>query len=55
VACALAPSFPVLLLALGALGVATVSGQILTPLAGDLADDQTRGRVVVPDLPVRHS
>lgn len=29
-----------------ALGVTTVSGQILTPLAGDLADDSDRGRVV---------
>jgi predicted MFS family arabinose efflux permease len=46
VACAVAPSFPVLLVALAALGVTTVSGQILTPLAGDLADDEHRGRVV---------
>src|SRR4051794_34477166 len=46
VLCAVAPSFPVLLVALAAVGVTTVSGQILTPLAGDLADDQTRGRVV---------
>ncbi len=46
VMCAVAPSFPVLLVALAALGVATVSGQILTPLAGDLADDEHRGRVV---------
>ena len=44
--CAVAPSFPVLVLALGAVGVTTVSGQILTPLAGDLADDESRGRVV---------
>jgi hypothetical protein len=28
------------------LGLTTVSGQILTPLAGDLADDAHRGRVV---------
>jgi predicted MFS family arabinose efflux permease len=46
VVCAVAPSFPVLLVALAAVGVTTVSGQILTPLAGDLADDQNRGRVV---------
>ena len=46
VVCAIAPSFPVLLVALAAVGVTTVSGQILTPLAGDLADDDTRGRVV---------
>ncbi|GIJ12335.1 hypothetical protein ACFFMR_24145 [Micromonospora andamanensis] len=35
--CALAPSIGVLLLALGVLGVTTISGQALTPLAGDLA------------------
>ena len=35
--CALAPSMGVLLLALGLLGVTTISGQVLTPLAGDLA------------------
>jgi len=46
VGCAVAPSFPVLLPALAAVGVTTVSGQILTPLAGDLADDENRGRVV---------
>jgi predicted MFS family arabinose efflux permease len=46
VLCAVAPSFPVLLVALAAVGVTTVSGQILTPLAGDLADEQSRGRVV---------
>src|SRR4051812_7970881 len=46
VGAALAPSFPVLLVALAVVGVTTVSGQILTPLAGDLADDAHRGRVV---------
>jgi predicted MFS family arabinose efflux permease len=44
--CALAPSVGVLLAAISALGLTTVSGQILTPLAGDLADDARRGRVV---------
>lgn len=44
--CALAPTIGVLLLALGLLGVTTISGQILTPLAGDLAGDTHRGRVV---------
>ncbi|WP_435206567.1 MFS transporter [Micromonospora sp. bgisy143] len=44
--CALAPSIGVLLVALGVLGVTTVSGQILTPLAGDLAGDAHRGRIV---------
>jgi predicted MFS family arabinose efflux permease len=45
-ACALAPSVGTLLAALGAVGLTTVSGQILTPLAGDLAEDRQRGRVV---------
>ncbi|GAB3979369.1 MFS transporter [Plantactinospora veratri] len=44
--CALAPSIGLLLLALGVLGVTTISGQVLTPLAGDLAGDAQRGRVV---------
>jgi predicted MFS family arabinose efflux permease len=44
--CALAPSMGVLLLAITALGVTTVSGQILAPLAGDLADEAHRGQVV---------
>lgn len=46
VACALAPSFPLLLAAISLLGLTTVSGQVLVPLAGDLADDESRGRVV---------
>jgi len=44
--CALAPSMGLLLLAITALGVTTVAGQILAPLAGDLADGADRGRVV---------
>jgi len=45
IACALAPSIGVLLAAMTLLGVTTVSGQLLTPLAGDLAGDAERGRV----------
>jgi predicted MFS family arabinose efflux permease len=45
-ACAAAPSFPVLLGAITALGLTTVAGQILIPLAGDLAEDSDRGAVV---------
>lgn len=45
-ASALAPTFPVLVVTLALVGLTTVSGQILAPLAGDLADDATRGRVV---------
>lgn len=44
--CALAPSMAVLLVAVAILGLTTVAGQILAPLAGDLADDTSRGRVV---------
>jgi predicted MFS family arabinose efflux permease len=44
--CALSPSMVVLLPATAAVGVSTVAGQLLTPLAGDLARDQERGRVV---------
>jgi predicted MFS family arabinose efflux permease len=45
-ACALAPTIGMLLTAITVLGVTTVSGQILTPLAGDLADEGNRGHVV---------
>lgn len=45
-ASALAPTFPVLAVTLALVGVTTVSGQILVPLAGDLADDADRGRIV---------
>lgn len=43
---AVAPSFGALLGALGLVGLTTVAGQLLTPLAGDLADPAARGRVV---------
>ncbi|AMM19330.1 MFS transporter [Frondihabitans sp. PAMC 28766] len=45
-ASALAPTFGVLLVTLSLVGLTTVSGQILVPLAGDLADDENRGRIV---------
>jgi predicted MFS family arabinose efflux permease len=45
-ASALAPTFPLLLVALTLVGLTTVSGQMLTPLAGDLAGDADRGRVL---------
>ncbi|MCA1223304.1 MFS transporter [Streptomyces sp. 8L] len=45
-ACAVAPDIATLAGALIAVGVTTVAGQILTPLAGDLADDASRGKVV---------
>jgi predicted MFS family arabinose efflux permease len=46
VLCAVAPTIGLLLTTLTLLGFTTVSGQILTPLAGDLADDARRGHVV---------
>lgn len=46
VACAASPSIGVLLVAITALGLTTVAGQLLAPLAGDLAAEHERGRVV---------
>lgn len=45
-AAALAPGFGALLVALALVGATTVAGQLLIPLAGDLADPASRGRVV---------
>ena len=44
--CAFAPSVTLLALALAVLGLFTVSGQIILPMAGDLATDNDRGRIV---------
>jgi len=46
VLCAVAPNFAVLAVAMMLVGVTTVSGQILTPFAGDLAEESSRGRVL---------
>lgn len=46
IASALAPSFLVLSITLACLGIATVSGQIILPLAGDLAKPSERGQIV---------
>jgi predicted MFS family arabinose efflux permease len=45
-ASSIAPNFVVLAICLTAVGVTTVSGQVLAPLAGDLSDDATRGKNV---------
>src|SRR4051812_41962925 len=45
-ACAAAPTFTTLLVAIALLGVTTVAGQVVIPLAGDLADGASRGRVI---------
>ena len=44
--CAGAPNFGALLGAITLLGLTTVSGQIIVPLAGDMARPEERGRVV---------
>ena len=44
--CAAAPSLWHLGAALIGMGICTVSGQIIVPLAGDLAEANTRGRIV---------
>jgi predicted MFS family arabinose efflux permease len=44
--CAFAPTFAALLVASFVLGLTTVAGQLLTPLAGDLARGDQRGQVV---------
>ncbi|MCG7338846.1 MFS transporter [Staphylococcus sp. ACRSN] len=41
-----APNFSFLLLLLGLLGLTTVAGQLLIPLSSELADSNSRGRVV---------
>ncbi|MFG2358754.1 MFS transporter [Streptomyces sp. NPDC048521] len=45
-ASAVAPGFTALLVTFALVGVTTVAGQLLIPLAGDLARDDQRGRVV---------
>ena len=44
--CALAPSFTILALSLFAMGLVTISGQVILPLAGDLSRDDERGHIV---------
>ncbi len=44
--CAVAPTLLLLTVAMTAVGLTTVAGQLLNPFAGDLAADATRGRVI---------
>ena len=44
--CALSPSFMILSLSLFSMGIVTVSGQIILPLAGDLSKEEERGHIV---------
>ena len=46
VSCALSPSFIILSLSLFSMGIVTVSGQIILPLAGDLSKEEERGHIV---------
>jgi predicted MFS family arabinose efflux permease len=46
VGCVLAPDFALLLSTLALVGFTNVAGQMLLPLAGDLATDEQRGRVL---------
>ncbi|WP_165173677.1 MFS transporter [Adlercreutzia sp. ZJ242] len=45
-ACALSPSFILLAFSLSAMGITTVAGQIIIPMARDLADPEQQGQVV---------
>ena len=46
VSCALSPSFIILSLSLFSMGIVTISGQIILPLAGDLSREDERGHIV---------
>lgn len=46
ISCALSPSFIILALSLFSMGIVTISGQIILPLAGDLSKDEERGHIV---------
>lgn len=46
VSCALSPSFTILALSLFSMGIVTISGQIILPLAGDLSRQEERGHIV---------
>ena len=46
VSCAISPSFIILSLSLFSMGIVTISGQIILPLAGDLSREDERGRIV---------
>jgi len=46
ISCAMAPNFIILSLSLFSMGIVTVSGQIILPLAGDLSREDERGHIV---------
>lgn len=46
ISCAISPSFIILSLSLFSMGIVTISGQIILPLAGDMSSPKERGRIV---------
>ncbi len=46
ISCAIAPSFIILALSLFSMGIVTISGQVILPLAGDLSREEERGHIV---------
>lgn len=46
VSCAIAPSFIILALSLFSMGLVTISGQVILPLAGDMSREDERGHIV---------
>ena len=46
VSCAISPSFIIMSLSLFSMGIVTISGQIILPLAGDLSREDERGHIV---------
>ncbi|WP_405276137.1 MFS transporter [Methanobrevibacter sp.] len=46
VSCVISPSFIILSLSLFSMGIVTISGQIILPLAGDLSREDERGHIV---------
>ncbi|WP_295112612.1 MFS transporter [uncultured Methanobrevibacter sp.] len=46
ISCAIAPSFTILALSLFSMGIVTISGQVILPLAGDLSKEEERGHIV---------
>ena len=46
ISCAIAPSFTILALSLFSMGIVTISGQVILPLAGDLSREEERGHIV---------
>lgn len=46
ISCAIAPSFTILAWSLFSMGIVTISGQVILPLAGDLSREEEHGHIV---------